>query len=1200
MEKVKPTNAKGSASKPKETAKSAVPAAPIKVPPMCRPIDWLTLAITFGIVWAVYLFTLAPEQTLEDSGELCTASYYAGIPHPPGYPFWSIYSWLWTVIVPFGNVAWRVEVGQSFAAAMGCGLLALMVSRGSSMLIEGLEELKIVTRQWENAICLVSGFVAGTLLGFDVFMWSESVVINRISVFGVPWLITVMACLMRWIYAPQQRRYLYLAMFIYGICATIHQTLLLSAMGVEIAVALALPRLGRDLFLTNSLIYIIGLLVMSTGKVPALNNMSSIEGALFHIVGVGSIVAGGWLAMNLKKIYSEWKTVIWMGVMWALGVSFYFYMPLSGMTDPPMQWGYPRTVEGFFHALSRGQYESTHGTNIFSNPKHFVFQLWYIVEGLSESFSWVYVFVGVLPFFFLKKMLKRERSWILGLVSIFFCLSVLLVILLDVSPDRSSSDLNKVFFTASHALFALMIGYGTTLLAAYVATHYEKFRRWGLLGGTVALFLSLYCLLDATGKLYFGPAGQISLSQLPHYIAQAFDKDQYGLPVFANLILVAISITFIAALVIYRKRGPVLILLGLFAIMPVYSGMSHWYKSEQRNHWFGYWFGHDMFTPAFTDPKTGKLSYDNTLRAELLKNPANAKLIYPEMARNTILFGGTDPGRFCPTYAIFCDSFIPHNCQPEQDQKFDRRDCYLITQNALADGTYLDYLRAQYNRSKQIDPPFFREFIRYVLGIPLGPDNSLVNGLSDLAFNVLDRPFTAWGLHVETKRRAEGVYPPSEIYIPSPADSQKCFQDYTDDVARRQQLGQLKPGENVNVDNGRVQVSGQVAVMMINGLLCKVIFDNNPTNEFYVEESFPLDWMYPYETPFGIIMKINRNTQAELSDDVFQLDHQFWTKFSARLCGNWITYDTSVKEIADFCERTYIRNNYKGFTGDRRFVRDDDAQKAFSKLRSSQAGIYAWRCALPNSGTVICPPEFRQKSAAAQNALIRETDFAFKQAFAFCPYSPEAVYRYIINFLLPLGRFDDAVIIAETCKKLDPYNDQISNLLEQLKQYKKQNAERSQTVSQIDQMENTARTNPANFQNLITLGGTYLQLQQTNRAVELLDQAFASPNLKFQDTAAIAQYYAQLGNFGKLETALKKLVALAPDRPEPLYDLSAFQAITGQTPLALQNLKIALNMNTKRLATNPSATDLLTAARTDQRFNALRTLPEFQKLVLPQ
>ena len=53
--------------------------------------------------------------------------------------------------------------------------------------------------------------------------------------------------------------------------------------------------------------------------------------------------------------------------------------------------------------------------------------------------------------------------------------------------------------------------------------------------------------------------------------------------------------------------------------------------------------------------------------------------------------------------------------------------------------------------------------------------------------------------------------------------------------------GQIMPGEDVHVDpSGKMQVSGQVAVMMINGLLCKVIFDHNPNNEFYIEESFPL------------------------------------------------------------------------------------------------------------------------------------------------------------------------------------------------------------------------------------------------------------------------------------------------------------------------------------------------------------------------
>lgn len=1193
MENPKSNNAKGAAAKTKEPAK---PAAPVKVPPMCRKVDWLAMGITFAVVWVVYLLTLAPQLTLEDSGELCTASYYAGIPHPPGYPFWAIYSWFWTVIVPFGNVAWRVEVGQSFAAAMGCGMLALMVSRGSSMLIEGVEELKGVTGRWENAICLVSGLVAGLVLAMDGFMWSESVVINRISVFGVPWMIAVLLCLMRWMYAPHQKRYLYLAMFLYGICATIHQSLILAAMGVQVLIAMTSPRLGLDLFAVNSIIYVVCLLLRSGGTIPALNNMAPIQVGLFHIVGVGSILAAGWLTTRTQKLGTEWKTWLLMGAAWGLGISFYFYMPVSGMTVPPMQWGYPRTVEGFFHALSRGQYQSMAGSGLFENPGRFGFQLWYLVEGLAESYGWVLIFIGLLPFIYLLKMHQRERGWIIGIAAVYFCLGVILVKLLDVTPDRSTSELNKVFFTASHALFAMMIGYGTTILSAYVATHYMRFRLLGFFGALVALVLAIFTLKNAAGQLYYGPAGEVSLSQLPQHIAMAFDKDQYGLPVYAGLLLVAIPLIFMGALAVYRNRGPVAILLGLFLLMPVYSGMTHWYNSEQRNHWFGYWFGHDMFTPPFKDPQTGKLTYDNELRKKLLQDPKNAKLIYPEMARDTILFGGTDPGRFCPTYIIFCESFIPHRCQPEQDQHFDRRDVYIITQNALADGTYLNYLRSQYNRSKQEDPPFFSELSKYVFTLALGPDKAdsgLCSLVNKALYYTLDVPSLKWGAHVEKRRRDEGVYPKNEIYIPSPTDSQQCFEDYTQDVGRRAQLNQLKPGEDVRVENGRVQVSGQVAVMNINGLLCKVIFDQNPTNEFYIEESFPLDWMYPYETPFGIIMKINRKPVTELSQDVFDLDHKFWSDFSERLLGNWINYDTSIKDICAFAERTYIRNNYKGYIGDRKFVRDDDAQKAFSKLRSSQAGMYAWRL------SPQCPPEFRQKTPASQAALVRETDFAFKQAFAFCPYSPEAVYRYI-NFLLPLGRFDDAILIAETCQKLDPFNQQITDLIKNLKDYKAQNDERMKAFGQLDQMEATARTNPNDVHNLINLGATYASMAQTNRAIECFDQALVSTNLKYADAGAVASYYSQLGILPKLETALTKLAELAPDQPEPRYDLAALQAFLGQPAKSLVNLKLAIELNAQRMKTNPTARDLLVEARRDPRLNSLRALPEFSKIVPPQ
>jgi tetratricopeptide (TPR) repeat protein len=1218
----------------------------VKVPPLFRKIDWLVLIVIFAVVWTAYLLTLAPELTLEDSGELCTASFYAGIPHPPGYPFWAIYSWLWTVIVPFGNVAWRVEVGESFAAAMACGLVGFMVSRGSSMLIEGIDELKNMNRQWENVICVVTGIVAGLLLGFDRFMWMESVVINRISLFDVPWLMIVALCLFRWIYAPQQRRYLYIGMFFFGICATIHQTMLVAAMGIEVCIAIALPRLGRDLFLGNSIIFALGLLGMATNKVQALNDLAPMFKGIFYVVGIGSIAACFWLSLKTKKIGTEWKAVLFMGLLWLVGASFYFYEPIAGMTDPPMQWGYPRTVEGFFHALSRGQYEKSNPTDIIQDPMRFLTQLGLLISGLANSFSWVYLFVALLPFLFLWRMKNRERAWIIGLGAIYLCIGVLLTIIMNTSPDRESALLCEVFFTASHAVVAIMIGYGFALMAAYMATHYDKFRIPGLALGTLALLPAFLVLFDEVGNTFYGSVGaltylktlflfftmvatfvltamalqefkktksspddgslawmfgggallclgislylafsgedRLGLRQVYEALPRIFAPNQYSLPVWGALLLLSVVIAFIASLLLYRNRAPVLIALCIFATAPVYSGLSHWYKSEQRNHWFGYWFGHDMFTPPFG--------------------------IYPEMARNTILFGGTDPGRFCPTYMIFCESFIPHKDQPLEDQKFDRRDVYLITQNALADGTYLDYLRAQYFRSQQHDPPFFGRFFRFIavtigIGSPAnvvmdlnsedaGKGNSgnwLVEHISSLLDTILDKPLTDLGAKIEARRRAEGVYPPNEIYIPSAEDSQNCFSEYMDDVQRRAKLGQLQPGEDVHVDNGHVSVSGQVAVMNINGLLCKVIFDHNPTNDFYVEESFPLNWMYPYETPFGIIMKINRNPLPELTDDIYKKDHEFWSKYSDRLIGNWITYDTSIKEIADFAKKIYLDNNYAGFKGDRKFIRDDDAQKAFSKLRSSQAGVYAWRL------SPQCPPEYRPKTQAELQSLERETDFAFKQSFAFCPYSPEAVFRYV-NFLLQFGRLDDAMLVAQTCQKFDPYNDSITGLIKNLEEFKKQSADRAQTEAQVQQMETEARQNPTNIQNVMNLASFYLQMQQTNRVVELFDQTLTNP-VSASAAGAIAQFDAHIGNLAQLETALQKMAALSPDQPEPWYDLAALKAVLGKKTESLQDLRTALDLSAKRRLTNPAAPDLMATSRVDGRFDSLRALPEFQKIV---
>jgi hypothetical protein len=77
--------------------------------PFFQRTDWLSFAIATALVLAVYLWTLAPDVTLEDSGSFSVAAQYAGVPQVPGFPVWTVYGWLFTKLLPFSNIAWRVS-----------------------------------------------------------------------------------------------------------------------------------------------------------------------------------------------------------------------------------------------------------------------------------------------------------------------------------------------------------------------------------------------------------------------------------------------------------------------------------------------------------------------------------------------------------------------------------------------------------------------------------------------------------------------------------------------------------------------------------------------------------------------------------------------------------------------------------------------------------------------------------------------------------------------------------------------------------------------------------------------------------------------------------------------------------------------------------------------------------------------------------
>jgi hypothetical protein len=331
----------------------------------------------------------------------------------------------------------------------------------------------------------------------------------------------------------------------------------------------------------------------------------------------------------------------------------------------------------------------------------------------------------------------------------------------------------------------------------------------------------------------------------------------------------------------------------------------------------------------------------------------------------SIYFGGTDGGRWTVTAL--------------QTSHVKGDPFFTLTQNALSDPGYLEYLRSMYG---------------------------------------------------------------GKIYIPRTNDSQRCFSEYMEDAQRRikhdqdfpNELKQVKPGEYVSVDStGHVQVSGYVTVMAINALLAKVVFDHETNREFYVEESFPLDWMYPHLEPHGLIMKIDREPITELSDETVRKDHEFWTSRVNPVIGNWLTDDTSVTDVCAFARKVYLKHDFKGFTGDRHFVQSDWSEW-MSKLRSSLAGVYTYRLGISPTGGIV-PPEYLAKTDPERQRMIKEADFAFRQAFALCPQSPEVVFHYV-QFLVDQKRTADAIAVAEigmAANEGKPGGDQFPYLVKNLK-----------------------------------------------------------------------------------------------------------------------------------------------------------------------
>ncbi len=112
--------------------------------------------LLFLAALGLYVKTLSPGVYTFDSAELAAGAYSLGIVHPTGYPLYLLLAKLFTLLVPFGDVAYRVNLFSALCAA-----LALVVLRRIAFNLTGSP---------------AASLLAAAIFGVTYALWSEAVV----------------------------------------------------------------------------------------------------------------------------------------------------------------------------------------------------------------------------------------------------------------------------------------------------------------------------------------------------------------------------------------------------------------------------------------------------------------------------------------------------------------------------------------------------------------------------------------------------------------------------------------------------------------------------------------------------------------------------------------------------------------------------------------------------------------------------------------------------------------------------------------------------------------------------------------------------------------------------------------------------------------------------------------------------------------
>ncbi|MEW6679626.1 MAG: DUF2723 domain-containing protein [bacterium] len=321
-----------------------------------KTIDYLFGILVLFVSFGVYLHTLTPTIGFHDSGELITVAWTLGIAHPPGYPLYTLLGKVFITLIPFGNIAFRMNMQSALFASLCVMMTYFITLRLTSLIIPSI--------------------VASLILAFSLTFWEQAVIAEKytLNAFFASLIIFI---LLKWEEGSRLKasgsKLLYLFSFILGLSFTHHfQTIYL---------------------VPASVFFILTVSWENRIKAQKQKRGTFILKIKSHVLNLISLP----YRMGLSPFI-----ILKMSLLFLLPLFLWTYLPLRASQNPILNWGDPKTLDNFIiHILAKSY------TGYFSSIKQsfirFSSHLNFFPLQFSKYILWISLFS--IPFFLKRKIL---------------------------------------------------------------------------------------------------------------------------------------------------------------------------------------------------------------------------------------------------------------------------------------------------------------------------------------------------------------------------------------------------------------------------------------------------------------------------------------------------------------------------------------------------------------------------------------------------------------------------------------------------------------------------------------------------------------------------------------------------------------------------------------------------------------------------